>query len=490
MVTTMNKKPDLAAELSSLAKNNIPSETSLLEFSRYAMRRYGLVTVEDRSLPDYRDGLKPVQRRLLWAAHKLGLHSDAKRKKLAYLVGETLGKYHPHGDSSLASATVTMNNSAAPYISGEGNWGGGVANDSPAAMRYIECRLSALADAIYFDPEYTAVIEYLENYDGSLKEPLLLPAKLPAILLNGTSGVAVGITSEIPSYTEKSLRAAVKLTLKQGKQISPAQAVSVLEFNTPLGGECVSDDDSLLEFYKNSFGSVQYDSLFTYDEVSRIMLFDKFAPGLNLDSVLDFLNGRSARPPEWVKSIEDARETSSKSAPNTVSVRIKKSVPLKNIDDLINKIADKFATKAHYKINVIERYLNEEGANEAVPKSFSVPGLIKSWCDWRAELELKVIQHKINTINEKLHRLEVMILAGNNPEILKNGWGSKDLTAYLIKALKISAEDAEIIRKLRYEQLHRLDVHKMKAECAELKLALTNLESDKADPVSSILKSL
>src|ERR1700730_8657340 len=205
-------------------------EVNILEFSKKNYYDYGISVLEDRAIPDFRDGQNPVNRRALWATHKIGLHSSAKIAKAALVVGETLGKYHPHGDVSLYKAIVGMTNTniATGLIEGSGNWGS-LSEPSAASMRYTEMRLSKFSDNVLFNKFYMPVVELCPNYDGSLQEPIILPALLPIAILNGRFGIAPGATANIPIMEYSSIIESLS-KIYSGEKITAKLLYKTLKF--------------------------------------------------------------------------------------------------------------------------------------------------------------------------------------------------------------------------------------------------------------------
>jgi DNA gyrase/topoisomerase IV subunit A len=249
---------------------------TLLETTKRDLKIYGQDVVEQRAVPDYRDGLKPVHRFILWACYGLGLKYGTPFKKAARTVGETIGKFSPHGDQATYDAMVLMagvrsedgkswtsKNSNVPLIEGYGNWGDNV--DNAAAMRYTEARLSEFSTKYLLDPIYLAVSDYIPNFSGDDRVPLVLPARLPIMMLNGSTSIAFGVSAECPSFAPAGVVELVKRCLS-GEEITPKLCTQVLEFAPTFGGKCVSDRKLILPFHKNGYGSLQFMPDMEYDE--------------------------------------------------------------------------------------------------------------------------------------------------------------------------------------------------------------------------------
>src|ERR1019366_8050716 len=275
---------------------------TITRFSINATKIYGTEVIEQRAIPDFRDGLKPVHRMVLWAAYKLGLHNSGGFKKAARTVGEVIGKYHPHGDKSAYDAMVGMagtkvqgrakgwfrRNCSVPLIEGQGNWGNFI--DSAAAMRYTESKLSKFSDLFMLDPDYLAVMDYVPNYDDSEKVPVLLPAKLPVVLLNGYSSIAVAVAASSPPFH---IDGVTKLTIMalNGEELTPKIVTTLLEPSFPYGGTCVSPKKDLYQIVKYGKGSLYFVPSHTVDERNKIMTFTSACPGLSSPKTVEsFLN--------------------------------------------------------------------------------------------------------------------------------------------------------------------------------------------------------
>ena len=212
-------------------------EVQLDDYVKDAMSMYGHYVLEDRAIPDFRDGLKPVQRRILWSMSELGLHGHrGVLNKSVRVVGDTTGKYHPHGDQSVYGALVSMVHIARPTVFGSGNFGN--YTNPPAAYRYTECRLTKYSDAMFFDPLYKAdsVTPKVENFDGSEQEPIILSAVLPNLLLNGAFGIGTGSRCAIPAFEAEGVIKLAKLAI-QGKTVTANAAMKYLVPKSHAGGE-------------------------------------------------------------------------------------------------------------------------------------------------------------------------------------------------------------------------------------------------------------
>jgi hypothetical protein len=247
-----------------------PENPSLSEFAERAYLAYAMSVVKGRALPAAEDGQKPVQRRILYAMRELGNRSDAPFKKSARIVGDVIGKFHPHGDTAVYDAAVRMAQDFTlryPLIEGQGNFGSRD-GDSPAAMRYTEVRLTPFAEHVLLSELDRGTVDFADNYDGSFREPKLLPARLPVGLLNGASGIAVGMATEIPPHNLKEVAEACALTLEAGEDAKPVtRTIKGPDF--PGGGQIISSREEIKRAYETGRGSVRVRARWSVEKLAR-----------------------------------------------------------------------------------------------------------------------------------------------------------------------------------------------------------------------------
>lgn len=244
---------------------------SIAEFTESAYLNYAMYVIMDRALPHIADGLKPVQRRIVYAMSELGLKNTAKPKKSARTVGDVLGKYHPHGDSACYEAMVLMAQPFSyryPLITGQGNWGSSDDPKSFAAMRYTEAKMSAYANTLLAELEQ-GTVDFVDNFDGTLTEPATLPARLPNILLNGTTGIAVGMATDIPPHNlNEVVKACIKL-LKKPETTTTELAKIILAPDLPTSAEIITPKADLLKMYETGKGNYKMRATYHIDETSK-----------------------------------------------------------------------------------------------------------------------------------------------------------------------------------------------------------------------------
>ena len=384
-------------------------EVPLLKFARKNYYGYGISVLEDRAFPDFRDGMNPVNRRLLWASFEMGIRSNAKFVKSARIVGSTLGLYNPHGDSSVYGALVKManTNTAVALIQGEGNWGS-LSDKSFAAMRYTEARLSKFADEVLFNKFYTPVIDFVPNYDGSSKEPLLLPALLPISIINGRFGIAPGAQTNIPICEYKSVLRAL-YEIYQGQEITPKYLYKTLKFRSTYGGvEEAVEDEEAAAFRRSVFtspeGKVTLHSEMQYDEKTHTVTVSKFARDSDMEKLIVNLSDV-----EGIASVQDASST--KDYYGKLVIQFKKGLKDKQYDLLRRYVKKELSSRESYVLNFTERYVDETGQSAAKVVPMSLTETLTRWVEWRIALERKACQYWINEDAKEIRRLELLLQA-------------------------------------------------------------------------------
>lgn len=456
-------------------------DANFLQISQELYKEYSVEVIEDRAIFCNIDGLKPVTRRALWAAHKLGLRANARRVKAAQVVGDTMGHYHPHGDSSIYNAIVTATGMPIPLFSGEGNWG--TMTDPPAAMRYTETRLSKYSDKVFFDPFYLPVMYSVDNYDDSRQEPFVLNALLPNALLNGNFGIAPGVRTETPSFTLKSLAKVLIETIKAGT-CSPAMCIP-LEFTTELGGvlrQYTGIKKDLLTFYRTGVARFTFDS--SYETISKTHIrFNRFAPISSIGSVLDKVN-------QFTGVQRTTDESNKKDKYNAYGVIGKVSDPR-----LLSKIVDAFSANINFDVKVTERIINEDnprGKKALIPTN--VPEMVNTWLAYRIDLEKRACAYWIARRKEEIRYIELMRIAVANRKLiiqaLDKPFTDDQLAAFIANRLKITVDEANKILDLKVRQLKALEDKKLLAKIKELKQEVAGYEGRIAKPKVYIAKQI
>jgi DNA gyrase subunit A len=447
---------------------------------------YGVSVIEDRAIFGGIDGLKPVARRALWATHKLGLTSKTKADKSAKVVGETLGNYHPHGDKACYDAIVTMANSAIALIDGEGNWGS--MTDNPAAMRYTNMRLSKFADTVFFDPFYLPTIDYIPNYDGSRKEPLILPALLPNAVLNGNFGIAPAVNTRTPMFTLESVAGVIQEAIAN-KGVCTPDMCAKLVFTTTYGGRIVRGKTTkveLKEFFKTGKGRVTFESIHSgYEQATRSIRFNSFAPIANMQGALERI--------ESVKGVVTTQDDSDKSDRYKAAFRIVFAPSLKGeaLDATVKAVEKCMQGTQTFNVQVTDRYIDAEGNWHAKLKPTTIAGLITDWLKFRIRLEKQACAYWIKEREREIAYLELMRLAIAQLDFIFKCVKDKKLddaalVATISKGLKITPEQTNAILARNLRQLRHLEDQKLVEQVNKLKSDRNAYQARAAKPATYI----
>ena len=596
-------------------------ETTVTDFAKNAMSDYIEETVTNRAIPAFQDGLKPVQRKILWAMYKMGLFYNLSHKKSAKVTGEVIAKYHPHGDcldgeteiysasgniykikdlvgkefpvwcwdkdkKSLVTQIATnfrtvkkdnlytinlsnggkirasgnhpilmenceykkvedlqindcifggfvnqhsgeaifskgglsidkieketgdfllydftvpvfenmmiktsensfaiVHNSAVyqamgnmaqafqkyNFIDGQGNWGAW-SGELPAASRYTECRLSELAQTCLLDKDYLKVVPMVDNYDGTEKEPVYLPARLPFILLLNISGIATAVRTGLPSFDLKALAEVCIDYLKTGKM----KTDEIIPITTINGGKCISTKEEQLEFYKTGSGVLKFQP--SYIMGKDRMIITGVQDDFNFEKVSDNLLDL----PE-IKSVKDEGSTEIK-----IGVYFKGNLDQKALDKIISKTQ----TKCIYSTNILINKVNEENVPKAKYKETNIYSLIKNWCKFRVGLEIKHLKNQICEIDSDLKYQNTLLLAGKNLDIIFQSLKDKDPKSYLLGKLRCSEEEIDIILNLAVKRLSRLSTLETEKKIADLENQKSDLQKKLEKPEKEVIKDL
>lgn len=463
---------------------------NIANIARAKLLTYGTEVVEQRAVPDYRDGLKPVHRFLLWASYGLKLHHTSSFKKAARTVGETLGKYSPHGDTSTYDAMVKMagtkdddgkkwitRNSPVPLIEGYGNWGDNV--DGAAAYRYTEGRLSKFSDMYLLDPVYLAVSDYHDNFSGDEKVPYVLPAKVPVLLFNGSVSIAFGVSAECPPMHPTGVLKLVRECLS-GATITYKNCLKDLKFNPTYGGQCISGTEELTAFYKTGKGSVSFLPMFEIDPAKKILALVSACPELTSKTSFDGLMAKLVALPE-VKSVADVTDK--------ISFRLEvipnRGLTAEQFEGLVENVKRLCERRASFDMGVTVR--TPDGAKF---ERTNIPKLIKDWCAWRVQLEVRVIKYLLVEEEKKLARQNLLLLAANSLDVIFKALKVDDSSAYLVKYLKITAEQAHDILEFRVRQLKTLEIVSINKAIKEIEGRIRKLNADLKKPATRVIADI
>ncbi len=439
----------------------------LREFARKAYLDYSMYVVMDRALPFIGDGLKPVQRRIIYAMSELGLKATAKYKKSARTVGDVLGKYHPHGDSACYEAMVLMAQPFSyryPFIDGQGNWGAPDDPKSFAAMRYTEARLSAYADVMLSELAM-GTVNWGPNFDGTLQEPQSLPARLPNILLNGTTGIAVGMATDIPPHNLQEVVDACVHLLDNPKADTAELCRFIKGPDYPGGAEIITPQAEIVEAYKSGRGMLRMRA--AYDIEEGDIVINALPHQVSPAKVLEQIAAQMAK--KQLPMVMDLRDESDHEAPIRLVI-----VPRSNRVDKDALMAHLFATtdlEQSYKIN-----MNVIGLDRK-PRVKGLATLLGEWLAYRTQTIRRRLEFRLQKVNERLHILEGLLIAHLNIDrVIKIIRTNDEPKPVLMKTFKLSDLQAEAILQLRLRHLARLEQIKIETEQKELTAEKQSLE--------------
>ncbi len=437
------------------------------EFTQKAYLNYSMYVILDRALPHIGDGLKPVQRRIVYAMSQLGLASTAKFKKSARTVGDVLGKFHPHGDTACYEAMVLLAQPFSlryPLVDGQGNWGDPNDPKSFAAMRYTESRLSKYAD-IFLQEVDQGTSDWVPNFDGTLKEPRLLPARLPNILLNGSTGIAVGMaTSILPHNLREVSKALIHLIDNENTNLDQiCKFIKGPDF--PTEAEIITPFSEIKEMYRTGNGRIKMRAKFHVEDSE--LIFTALPHHASTEKIYEQI--ASQMEAKKLPMVSDIRDESDHEDPTRLVV-----IPRSNRVDL-NALTDHlFATtdlEKSYSFN-----MNMIGINGR-PQVKNLLEVLTEWLEYRAETVRKKLNFRLEKILDRLHILEGFLIAFlNMDEVIKIIRKSDHPRKDLIKAFPLSELQAIAILEIRLRQLARLEEIKLQSEQKDLNSQRKNLE--------------
>ena len=442
-------------------------EIELKNFTEQAYLDYSMYVILDRALPHIGDGLKPVQRRIIYAMSELGLKSGAKFKKSARTVGDVLGKFHPHGDSACYEAMVLMAQPFSyryPLLQGQGNWGSPDDPKSFAAMRYTESRLSENADLLLSELGL-GTADWKPNFDGSLQEPMILPARVPHVLLNGTMGIAVGMTTDIPPHNMREVLHACIHLLKTPKATLAEICKFVKGPDYPTDAEIITPKADIKAIYKTGKGSIRMRSRYEKenDDIIITALPHQTSPAKILEQLASQMNAKK------LPMVVDLRDESDHEHPTRLVI-----VPKSNRVDVNELMTHLFATtdlERTYRVN-----MNMIGLNGR-PGVKNLLVILNEWLKFRTDTVTRRLQFRLDKILSRLHILDGLLKAYLNiDEVIKIIRENDKPKPVLMKRFKLSEIQAEAILELKLRHLAKLEEITIKAEKKELAKERDELE--------------
>jgi len=444
----------------------------LREFTERAYLDYSMYVILDRALPFVGDGLKPVQRRIVYAMSELGLSAVSKHKKSARTVGDVLGKFHPHGDSACYEAMVLMAQPFAyryPIIDGQGNWGSQDDPKSFAAMRYTESKLTRYADTLLRELG-EGTVDWGPNFDGTMDEPLALPARLPNLLLNGTTGIAVGMATDVPPHNLREVAAACIHLLDEPDASTRALMKFIKGPDLPTGGEIVSPRSDLVAIYDKGVGSFRARGTYTVEDDCIVI------DGLPWQTSGAKLQEQIAEQMRAKKLplVEDIRDESDQEHPTRIVI-----VPKGRKVDAEQLMAHLFATtdlERSYRVNL------NVIALDGRPRVMPLRELLTEWLQFRTTTVTRRLQWRLDRVNKRLHILDGLLVAYLNlDEVIRIIRREEEPKPVLMKRFKLSDEQTEAILETKLRNLAKLEEMKIREEQKALK--------DEREELEGLLKS-
>jgi topoisomerase-4 subunit A len=431
----------------------------LRTFTEKAYLDYSMYVILDRALPQVADGLKPVQRRIVYAMSELGLAAGAKHKKSARTIGDVIGKYHPHGDAACYEALVLMAQPFAyryPIVDGQGNFGSQDDPKSFAAMRYTESRLAPYASTLLAELAQ-GTVDWVANFDGTLEEPALLPARLPNVLLNGATGIAVGMATDIPPHNLREIVQACVLLLESPDATLAELCEHVRGPDFPSGGEIVSPADEIAKIYETGNGTLRLRG--RWEREGNDVVITALPYQVSGERLLEQIAGQMRA--KKLPMVEDLRDESDHENPTRLVI-----VPRSTRVDVDALMAHLFATtELERTVRVNMNAIGLDGR----PRTYDLKLLLEEWLKFRTTTVTRRLQFRLDKIVRRLHVLDGYLIAYLNlDEVIRIIRREDDPKAKLIERFELSAEQAEAILELKLRHLAKLEEQRIRAEKQEL----------------------
>lgn len=432
---------------------------SLADFTEQAYLNYSMYVIMDRALPHIGDGLKPVQRRIVYAMSELGLDADAKHKKSARTVGDVLGKFHPHGDSACYEAMVLM---AQPFsyrytlVDGQGNWGAPDDPKSFAAMRYTEARLSRYAEVLLSEVGQ-GTVDWVPNFDGTLQEPAVLPARLPNILLNGTTGIAVGMATDVPPHNLREVATACVRLLDEPKATIEQLCEHIQGPDYPTEAEIVTPRAEILKMYESGRGSIRMRAVYRVEDGDIVVtaLPHQVSGAKVLEQIAAQMQAKK------LPMVADLRDESDHENPCRIVI-----IPRSNRVDADELMQHLFATtdlESSYRVNI--NIIGLDGR----PQLKNLRTILVEWLEFRTNTVRRRLQHRLDKVEKRLHLLEGLLTAFLNlDEVIHIIRTEEHPKQALIARFGLTEIQADYILETRLRQLARLEEMKIRGEQDEL----------------------
>ena len=433
-------------------------QKSLKEYTEKAYLDYSMYVILDRALPSVGDGLKPVQRRIIYSMSELGLSAGSKPKKSARTVGDVIGKFHPHGDSACYEAMVLMAQDFSyryPVIDGQGNWGSTDDPKSFAAMRYTESRLTPYARALLQELAQ-GTVDWVPNFDGTLSEPVVLPARLPNLLLNGTTGIAVGMSTDVPPHNLREIASALVHLVDEPKATVADLMKHIKGPDFATGGEIVSPRSEIRDIYKTGSGTLRLRAAYRVEggDIVITSLPYQVSGSKVLEQIA--VQMRAKKLPQ----VDDLRDESDHEERTRLVISRKRGV---DAEQLMSHLFSTTSLERSFRVN-----MNVIGLNGR-PRMFSLPDLLNEWLVFRKDTVKRRLQHRLQIVLDRLHILDGLLVAYLNiDEVIAIIRSEDEPKPVLMQKFRLSDVQAEAILNLRLRHLARLEEIKIRGEQDEL----------------------
>ena len=441
----------------------------LRTFTEKAYLDYSMYVILDRALPALGDGLKPVQRRIVYAMSELGLNSGVKPAKSARTIGDVLGKFHPHGDVACYEAMVHMAQPFSyryPLVDGQGNWGSTDDPKSFAAYRYTESRLTAYAQLLLSELDQ-GTVDWQPNFDGTREEPILLPARVPNLLLNGTSGIAVGMATDIPPHNLREVAAACVRLIDEPEVTLRKLCQHIRGPDFPTGAEIISSRNEIIQFYNTGNGAFRARATYEIDEEGDIVItaLPFQVSGTKVQEQID-----QQRQAKKLPMVEDVRDESDHENPTRLVI-----VPRSNRVDQVQLMKHLFATtdlERTYRVNI--NVIGLDGR----PKVVGLKELLEEWLKFRLATVTRRLKFRLDKVARRLHILEgLLIVYLNLDEVIRIIRREEEPKPVLMKRFKLSDDQAEAILETKLRHLAKLEEMKIREEQKELEAEREELDA-------------
>jgi topoisomerase-4 subunit A len=444
-------------------------------FTEKAYLDYSMYVVLDRALPHVGDGLKPVQRRIVYAMSELGLRAGAKHKKSARTVGDVLGKYHPHGDTACYEAMVLMAQPFSyryPLVDGQGNWGSPDDPKSFAAMRYTEARLTPYAQLLLQELEQ-GTVDWVPNFDGTLEEPTVLPARLPNVLLNGATGIAVGMATDIPPHNLREVASACIRLLDAPETPVADLCEHVRAPDFPTEAEIVTPAEDLLRLYETGTGSVRLRARYELDGEAGAIVVTALPHQVSGARVLEQIAAQMTA--KKLPMVEDLRDESDNENPTrlVIILRSRRVDP----EPVVSHLLATTDLERSYRVNL--NVIDLDGR----PRVLNLRELLVTWLGFREATVRRRLQHRLDRVLARLHVLEGLLIAYLNiDEVIAIIRTEEEPKAVLMRRFDLSDAQAEAILELKLRHLARLEEMRIRGEQADLAAERDDLQATLESP--------